>query len=268
MLMIDSKLTDDDKKMPDSTQRKAAENVIEMLEMEVFLKGWRGEVIIGAPSFKSFVYIEHLARLLTTKTRFEMNTRVHFTIDQEPAIHTKKWLDFSFNKNLVYNIGLSTCSPYFEAYEELSKLAAINKAKGLFGMTYTWTVDKHSTLEYYTRYFNGIITNYPGSLTKVLKQKGIKLATSDDRIPEAKRGLLETIASNYTCECSYSKGGCKITKAAPKGLACHCKYSFLWTCTGATVVQCISNESSYCTQPDLSKESCAQGSGECGGYKD
>ena len=36
---------------------------------------------------------------------------------------------------------------------------------GTFGMTYTWSVDLYKSLKYYTNYFNGIITNYPGALT-------------------------------------------------------------------------------------------------------
>ena len=48
----------------------------------------------------------------------------------EPMLETKQRLDFPTNKNLVYNVGISTCSPSNEAYFKISKLAAINKAKG------------------------------------------------------------------------------------------------------------------------------------------
>jgi len=265
LLMIDSKLTDDGKKMSDATQRKAAENVANMLEKDVFLKGFMGEVVVGAPGFHSYPYIDHLARVVSQKP--SIKDRVHFTIDMEEAIHTKKWLDFPHNKNIVYNIGISTCSPSNVASFTVSKLAAINKAKGYFGMTYTWTVDKEVTLEYYTRYFNGIITNYPGSLAKIVKEQGIRLATVNDKIPQAIAGIVETDATKYFCECTYFKGGCKVTKPAPKNLACRCKYSFLWTCTQATIVLCPDVDHAKCKNPDMSKEACLLGRGDCGGYK-
>ena len=99
-------------------------------------------------------------------------------------------------------------------------------------MTYTWSVDKKSTLEYYTRYFTGIITNYPGSLSEVLREQGIKLATNQDRIPAAVPGNIETDPATYKCPCHYVNGGCKIVEPAPNGLACRCKHSFIRTCWG------------------------------------
>ena len=58
--------------------------------------------------------------------------RIHFTIDMEDMKETKDRLDFKWNKNIVYNVGISACAPVNEAYFGISKLSAINTAKGIF----------------------------------------------------------------------------------------------------------------------------------------
>ena len=55
---------------------------------------------------------------------------------------TKEQLDFSWNKNIVYNIGHSACSPSNKAYFGISKLSAINQAKGEISCSkYTFIFD-------------------------------------------------------------------------------------------------------------------------------
>ena len=133
-------------------------------------------------------------------------------------------------------------------------------------MTYTWTVDRKSTLEYYINYFTGIITNYPGSLAEVLKEQGFKLATYRDRIPVSVTGNIETDTAPYKCRCHYVNGGCKIDEPALTGLACKCKHSFIRTCWGAKVVLCSDMDHLKCKNPDTSKEACILGRGNCKGY--
>merc|ERR1711998_620656 len=73
------------------------------------------------------------------------------------------------------------------------------------------------------------------------------------------------------CDCSYRKanggllggGGCQVTKAAPKGLACRCKYMGAWTCKADTVI-CHSNLSEQCKTPGTDHKSCIEGGGDCG----
>jgi hypothetical protein len=67
------------------------------------------------------------------------------------------------------------------------------------------------------------------------------------------------------CDCDYALGGCAISKEAPSGLACKCKYEGAWTCSGA-VQLCLDPNDEKCKSPDKSIESCAQGGGDCGGY--
>lgn len=73
--------------------------------------------------------------------------------------------------------------------------------------------------------------------------------------------------TDYTCECSYGKGGCTITKPAPPGTACRCDYEGAWTCSG-TIVTCKNDQAVDCLEPSTSIGSCVQGGGECGAYPD
>lgn len=260
MVLIDSKITDQGKKMSYETQIDAARKVVAMLETHLFGQGFKGEVIIGAPGFYSSSYITEIS-----KTKSQYRRKIHFTIDQEDMAETKTRLDFKHNKNLVYNIGISACSPTVVADKAKSKLAMLNKNEGVWGMTYTWTLDKHSSLTWYVNYFDGIITNYPGTLATVLKEQGLQLAKPDDAIPPATSSNTIRYGGDYICECTYSSGGCSVTKRAPSGLACQCTYPFLWTCEG-WVVLCSDASNPKCKHPDLSKESCLQGRGDCGAY--
>ncbi len=72
------------------------------------------------------------------------------------------------------------------------------------------------------------------------------------------------------CDCDYSGsvwggGGCKIVERARNGCACHCDYEGAWTCSGR-VVRCSHNSAAKCKYPDISKEACKLGGGDCKGY--
>jgi len=68
-----------------------------------------------------------------------------------------------------------------------------------------------------------------------------------------------------TCDCDYHPGGCRISKTAPGGTACHCSYEGAWTC-GGSVTMCRDSNAQNCITPDNSVSSCNQGGGDCGGY--
>ncbi|KXZ46297.1 hypothetical protein GPECTOR_45g167 [Gonium pectorale] len=74
--------------------------------------------------------------------------------------------------------------------------------------------------------------------------------------------------SGYTgmsCDCSYRKGGCYITRLPPASAACNCKYRGFWTCSGE-VTRCRDPNSPYCTSPGFNQPTCQQGGGDCGAY--
>lgn len=257
MVMIDSKIG----KLTKGAQENAAKKMIQLLENELFGKGYVGQVIIGAGKFSSLPYI---AKISETTSIYK--DKIHFTIDEEDMLLTKKTLDRLSNKNVVYNFGVTHCSPKKAASTKFSKLAAINKVKGVWGMTYVWTIDWPSSLANYINYFNGIITNHPGRLAKVVREKNIRLATPNDVIPPATSKVAVTSTEGYElCDCDYTSGGCKITKPAPKGLACQCAKRFWWSCKGY-VVLCSDNNSYYCSKSQTRKHACQLGRGNCNGY--
>ncbi|CAF3031594.1 unnamed protein product [Rotaria sp. Silwood2] len=75
---------------------------------------------------------------------------------------------------------------------------------------------------------------------------------------------------NQSCDCQYivkgllKPSGCKIIKAMISNLACRCHRDSIWSCSGYPVSCDTSNPK--CANPDLSKESCMLGGGNCDGY--
>lgn len=82
-------------------------------------------MIFGAGKFSSLPYITAIS-----KVNSKHKNKIHFTIDQEDMAQTKSKLDVLENKNIVYNVGESACSPRNVANKKLSHLAALNKVKG------------------------------------------------------------------------------------------------------------------------------------------
>ena len=70
-----------------------------------------------------------------------------------------------------------------------------------------------------------------------------------------------------TCDCNYGSGGCIIVKPARPNAACRCRYKGLWAC-GGEMVSCVNKDSHHCRSPDKSIQSCVEGNGDCGAYKD
>ena len=71
------------------------------------------------------------------------------------------------------------------------------------------------------------------------------------------------------CDCNYHfdfmSNGCYISKPAPAGVACLCKYEGFWTCSGGATY-CLFPSTTLCSSPDCSYASCMNGGGDCGGY--
>ena len=188
--------------------------MIKLLEYSLFKKGYPGEVIVGVPKFNAFSYIERIA-----KTDSVYKNRIHFSIDQEKndISGVIRKLQFSYNRNVVWGSGITSCW-YNPLTYKTYKLAAMNKGAGVIGMSYIWTLDKKSSMKIAARYFNGIITNYPGDLYKIITQElHMTLAKPSDKIPAATSTHILTSTRGYTCDCNYHKGGCSISKSPPKG---------------------------------------------------
>ena len=76
--------------------------------------------------------------------------------------------------------------------------------------------------------------------------------------------------SDYMCDCAWQRkqklGGCKISKLPPSGMACKCKVTGIRGKCNGSLVECSDKRDSHCLKPDLSKETCRLGRGNCNGY--
>ena len=80
--------------------------------------------------------------------------------------------------------------------------------------------------------------------------------------------IIDTASAN--CECTYShkawgQGGCVIGRRAPPNRACKCILNGQ-RCSAQTIPCPWNQNSRVCRKPDISREACLLGGGECGGY--
>lgn len=69
-------------------------------------------------------------KIIQQKILYILQYDTQWQNDKSPS-DIKRMLDFSFNENVVYNIGITVCYPFTVATTKISKLAAINKAKDI-----------------------------------------------------------------------------------------------------------------------------------------
>jgi len=244
--------------------RLYGKNVIKTLDSELFGKGYKGNVIVGVAKSDTVLYLQAAAEQAKKSPHA---SRYYFSIDQggDNVVGTIKQLISlqPATDNRVYGTGVSACSP--ATYYDAILTGSANQKSGVVGSVYIWTIDKQSSMEQYIRAGAlGIMTNHPSLLSKVLKKQGLKKALPGSAIPTA--NSTDVIKGLVPCDCDYHPGGCSISKAAPAGYACDCSYKGVWTCGGENVT-CLDEQSPYCKAPDKSIQSCAQGGGDCGGYK-
>jgi len=263
LIVVDSKI--DGTKMSANVQAQAAVYIVKALEDQLFKKGYKGNVIVGGPKFDSLPYVKKVSQI-THASPYHKQTFI--SIDMEDnnigGVINRLKSAYPANQNVVFGTGVSACAPS-PITKQTHKLSAINSAKGAVGMTYTWTLDKDSSLSEAIQYYDGIMTNYPGALHDILKEKNIKLAQPGDLIKPSTRSAI-TSMSGRACDCDYSKGGCTVSRLPPSGMGCKCSYKGAWTC-GGDVVKCLNPDSAYCKSPQKSALTCIQGGGDCQGYR-
>ena len=262
LIVIDSKIDRDN--MHENKMKIAGEMVVSHLITNLFEKGYGGKVIIGSPKINTSPYLKAAADAVNGS---QYQSRVYFTIDLEldNIEATLREMHTLPTRNIVYGTGISPCSPKY-IKDSTMKKAAMNKAKGVTGLTYLWTVDAKSTILRNLPYIQGVLSNYPGMVEKILRDYGIKLATQSSTISLAISTNVQTNSADVRCDCDYHPGVCTISRPAPAGMACHCVYKGFWTC-GGIVYRCRNPNSRYCSNPDYSVHSCLLVDGDCEGYK-
>jgi glycerophosphoryl diester phosphodiesterase len=251
-----------DSKVDDKTPAVAGTNVVRLLVEHLFGNGYRGSVIVGAPQLSDFAYLQAAA---VEAGGSAYASRIYFTVDGEGdrTVETITKLTTLPSRQRVYGTGISACSP--KQFHDAIALGALNRAAGVIGLDYIWTIDKSSSMRDYLRAgAHGVMTNDPPALSSVLRAANLPLAPPGGGIGAVTSDSVVNVP--IVCDCDYHPGGCTISKAAPANAACDCIYKGAWTC-GGEVVMCQDPGSPDCTNPSTSVGSCIQGGGDCEGYK-
>ena len=262
LVVIDSKL---DKKDSGNKQRAAGRNVVKLLEDHLFSKGYNGKVIIGAPHLTNGPYMSE-AGIKANSSPYK--SQMYFTIDMggdKTYMTVDTLIRYLPNKNRVYGTGISACvaATYYDAIRQAVKQYQVGT---LGSLIYIWTLDKESSMRKYIDVgVNGIMTNDPGKLVRIVREKGLTLAGVHSPIAPARNNQLFNYSNK--CDCDYHPGGCSLSLPAPRFQTCDCKYKGGWTCGGDLVTSC-NRASNYCINPDLSLQTCTLGKGDCLGYSD
>ena len=258
LVVLDSKIHANE--MSITSMQSAGRKIIQALNAHLFGANFKGNVIIGSPQLDTLPYLEAAVGEARTS---QYRRRIFYTVDLEKnnVVNTLQSLHTMATSNIVYGIGISACAPASVIRDSTLQIAALNKASGVSGLTYIWTLNKKSSMKRYLPYVQGIMTNYPADLDGVLRAAGIKLATPSSIISPTTTSSVVTSTSGFDCDCDYHPGGCTISQAAPSGFACKCRYKGFWTC-GGNVVQRRDTSSNYCKNPDTSAHSCLLGDGD------
>lgn len=264
LVILDSKLSGADAAY---LQERAGERIVQTLNADLFGKGYRGNVIISVGHPDAMSYLQQAAKMAAVSNNAN---RIYFAFDQEggsaeDAACTLMTLAGLASKNRVFGTGISACAA--GDFIPAIRTAAANRDAGVAGLVYVWTLDKKDSMrKYIDNGADGILTNLPGNLVEVAREKGLELAKPEDPIPVATNGNVVGGGGHCKCDCDYHPGGCRISKPARPGQACKCSYKGAWTC-GGSVVACKNPNSPGCQNPDVSVASCVEGDGDCDGYK-
>lgn len=180
LVYIDSKVTQ-------ATHADAGTQIVELLNSELFAKGFRGVALVGAPASESIGYLEAASKKAASSAYAD---RLYFGFDMDRVITTKVKTTIDNLKGLqqttpgtkiTYGTGITSClaDTFFSELTEGVK----QQADGVTRLTAAWTIDKPGSLSNYLDLgVRAIITNKPAVLNEVVRQRGgIQLAVPGDR---------------------------------------------------------------------------------------
>lgn len=254
LIYIDCKITD----FSESLQKKAARHTVQMLSEDLFLKGYRGKVVVTSARDKFFL------RSLANCTMPSLyKSRIFFSLDwnNKGIDDTLKFLTSLPTQNIVFSQGNSVCHP--ASFHRVVRIASANKMSGVLSQVFVWTIDITKSYRiYYSFGARGMITNRIGALMKWVRENNIKLATPGDS--SLTPALNKKPILNPKCGCRYSNGGCVLAQLPPPNTACQCQKT-ITHCSGR-VIMCTDPNSLHCKHPVYTQQTCLQGRGNCDGY--
>ena len=179
LFLVDSKVDD----LSGAALDTAGKKVINYVDKYLFAKGFKGQVSISCAKLKSSRYITAAVKAVEQS---KWKSRIFFTIDQEKDNYSGVY-NFLKNltKNRIFGTGTSACATgtYYKGIKEAAKA----QKKQENGLTYIWTIDKDSSIEKYLKKgANGIMSNVPHDVIKIIKKLGGRMANSNDWIPFSK----------------------------------------------------------------------------------
>ncbi|KAJ2987589.1 hypothetical protein HDV02_006045, partial [Globomyces sp. JEL0801] len=209
VIYIDSKIDDN------TPLRESGENIVKLLNENVFEKGYKGQVIISGSEVK---YFDYLKGALSVAKASKFVDQYFYTYDAEGRQYERvfsalKQLD---TKNIAYSTGISACAP--GTYEDAIKGSISKNAYAGIGI---WTIDKESSMKDYVNYgVTSIMTNRIDNALAVVKAENLAKPGSALKVPGGPSKDPQEL-----CDCDYSKnGGCVLKATPPKGKACKCEY--------------------------------------------
>jgi hypothetical protein len=176
MIIIDSKVDKDS--LSQAAQRVAGAAVVQLLEQQLFSRGYVGFAVISAPEWNYSAYLLAAADQ-ANKSLYKSQLYVGVDMDNggtdgARATLQHLWRDVG-TSNVVYGSGISAClSGTFYAETMLAGLA---EAQGRVRLVDIWTLDKAASMRKYIWLgARGILTNEPGVLAGVATQMNMTLA--------------------------------------------------------------------------------------------
>jgi len=170
LIVLDDKVAG----MDPAVQEKAGRKVVAFLDAHVFGGDFKGKVLIGAAKAESLPFLKAAARASETSPN---GASLIFALDQagRDVQATAGALGQLAPSPVAFAMGASACAPV--DFSDTIREASGNELFGNQALLYTWTLDSPISMgKSIDAGANGMITNYPSRLLKVVKHNGIPLA--------------------------------------------------------------------------------------------
>ena len=180
LFVLDSKMDDD------IDQSRAGAAVINLLDSELFGKGFAGKAIVGVGSSS---YRRYIAAATKQAAASPNVARIYFSFDEETKIEPELVLEIlkKMTKNASYGYGISACFTR-SVVPNIKEAVALRPQVG--GITYAWTYDKPASMrELIDIGALGIITNDPASLVNIVRSERrdkVRPALPSDPFPQGR----------------------------------------------------------------------------------
>ena len=176
MIVLDSKV--DDPSLSEPAQKVAGARVVQVLEQELFAKGYRGIVLVSAPKSAYFPY---LLAAVGQANQSTYKDQIYFGVDMDNgdvdgARRTLENLWRNLGSPLsIYGSGISACAA--GTFYGETMLAGWYQSQGRIRLVNIWTLDKTDSMKKYIWLgARGVMTNKPGDLDGVARGLGMTLA--------------------------------------------------------------------------------------------